>query len=458
MSEEIKQRVVAIVGRPNVGKSALFNRLVGRRLAIVHQESGVTRDRLICETMYKGERFDLIDTGGLAQIDGAKTDLVFAEQTRRQVEVAIEDAAVVLFVVDIHEGLVPMDREVQRLLKKSGRKVFLVANKADTLREDTLAPEFEALGFPVFPVSASHKRGIEPLMAAVLPELPPAPPFEAKDVLKVAVVGRPNVGKSSYINCLLGHERVIVSDVPGTTRDSIEIPFTVGKGPQARHYLLIDTAGMRKAGHVRNSVEKFSLFRAQRSVENADVVILIIDAEQGPTEQDKKVAALIMDNRRGCILLVNKWDLAEDTVKEKAYMEALRRQLFFLEYVPIIFASAKSGYNIKKSIETIDYVAGQIKMHFSTGVLNRVIHDAFDRFQPPATHGRRLKFYYATQTGENPIRIQLFVNDPTRCTPTYQSFLLNFLRKHFGLEGAPIVLVFKSSHEKKDEDGDGREQ
>jgi GTP-binding protein len=452
VSEETKNRVVAIVGRPNVGKSALFNRLVGRRLAIVHHESGVTRDRLICEAVWKNDRFDVIDTGGLALMDNAKTNEVFVEQTRRQVEVAIEDAAVVLFVVDIQAGIVPMDQEVQRLLKKSGKKVFVAANKSDTAKDDQLSVDFESLGFPVFPVSASHNRGIDDLLTAVISELPPAVPAEQIQALKVAVVGRPNVGKSSYINRLLGHERVIVSDIPGTTRDSIEIPFTVGKGPQARHYVLIDTAGMRKAGRVRNSVEKFSLFRAQKSVENADVVVLIIDAVQGPTEQDKKVAALIMENRRGCILIVNKWDLAEDKVKEKEYMDALRRQLFFLEYVPILFASAKSGYNIKKSIETIDYVAGQVQMHFSTGVLNRVLHDAFDRYQPPAIQGRRLKFYYATQTGENPIRIQLFVNDPKRCAPTYQSFLLNFLRKHFGLEGAPVVLVFKSSHEKKEEE------
>ncbi len=451
MNDPLK-RVVAIVGRPNVGKSALFNRMLGRRLAIVHQESGVTRDRLICEVAWKGERFDLIDTGGLALMDGSKRhEDAFGEPIRRQVEVAIESAAIVLFVTDIQAGITPMDQEVRRLLKKSGRKVFLVANKADNLRDDLLAPEFEALGFPVFPVSAAHKRGVETLMTSVLAKLPPAPPFEAKDVLRVAVVGRPNVGKSSYINRLLGEERLIVSDVPGTTRDSIEIPFRIGKGPQARHYLLIDTAGMRKAGRVRNSVEKFSLFRAQKSVEHADVVVLIMDAEQGPTEQDKKVAALIAENRKGCILLVNKWDLATDTVKEKEYLAALKRHLFFLEFMPILFASAKSGYNIAKSIETIDYVAAQIRLQVSTGALNRIMRDAFDRFNPPSIKGHRLKLYYATQTGTNPIRFHLFVNDPKLCVPMYQSYLLNSLRRTLGLEGAPIVLAFKSSHEKKEE-------
>ncbi|MFH0878917.1 MAG: ribosome biogenesis GTPase Der, partial [Lentisphaerota bacterium] len=381
--EAQRQRIVAIVGRPNVGKSALFNRIVGRRLAIVHEESGVTRDRLISEAIWREQRFELIDTGGLALMDHAKTADLITDSTRRQVEVAIEDAAVVIFTVDIQTGLAPMDMEVQRMLRKSGRKVIVAANKADNPQDDDQTAEFEALGYPIFPVSAAHHRGMHALMEAVLAELPPPDVREHINPLRVAVVGRPNVGKSSYINRLLGCDRLIVSEIPGTTRDSIEIPFAVGKGPQARHYLLIDTAGMRKAGRIRNSVEKFSLFRAQGSVEKADVVILMMDAVQGPTEQDKKVAALIKENQKGCILLVNKWDLAEKT-KEQDYMDALRRELFFLESVPILFASAKSGFHIQKSVETIDYVAEQVRTKISTGVLNRVLHDAFAAYHPPA--------------------------------------------------------------------------
>ena len=440
------RRVVAIVGRPNVGKSALFNRLVGRRLAIVHEESGVTRDRLVCEAAWDDQRFELIDTGGLDTAHAAQPDQEVRAGTRRQIEVAIADAAVILWVVDLSSGLVPLDEEVGRLLRRSGKPVLVAANKADTAQRDPQAAEFAALGYPFYPVSALHNRGLEPLLDEVLRRLPPGAPPRPEDALRVAIVGRPNVGKSSFINRLLGRERLLVSAVPGTTRDSIEIPFVIGQGPQARHYLLIDTAGLRRAGHVHEAVEKFSALRTSQSIERADVAVLMMDAEQGPTAFDKRIAAQIQEAHKGCVLLVNKWDLAADKVRLEAYEQALRRTLAFLDYVPIGFVSARSGLNMRRSIALLDRVAAAVATALPTGLLNRVLHDAFQRVQPPQVQNHRLKLYYATQIGVQPIRLKLFVNDPQRLTTAYETYLIRCLRKAFGLEGAPVQLRLQSSH------------
>lgn len=445
MPPDAQKRVVAIVGRPNVGKSALFNRIAGRRVAIVHEESGVTRDRVAQEVTWGDERFELIDTGGVGLLDRARAAGEIEAGTRRQVDVAIEDAAVVILVADITAGVVPLDREVANLLHASGKRVFLAANKADRPDLDGAASEFEPLGFPVFPVAAVHHRGVSELMDAVTAQLPEQEDVTHANPLRIAVVGRPNVGKSSYVNKLLGHDRVIVSEVPGTTRDSIEVPFAIGEGAQARHYVLIDTAGMRKVTKVHNSVERFSVFRAEQSISRADVVVLMLDAVQGPTVQDKKIAATILENRRGCILLVNKWDLAEG-VKQKEYEAALRRVMFFLNFAPLVFASAKSGFNVKQSIGVIDHVAAQVSTRLTTGLLNRALHDAFARVQPPSLQGRPLKFYYATQTGERPVRVRLFVNDPRKATDAYTAYLESALRRTFGLEGAPLSIDYRSSH------------
>ena len=445
MPPDVQQRVVAIVGRPNVGKSALFNRLVGRRLAIVHEESGVTRDRLTSEAVWGDERFEVIDTGGIGLLDRAKADDEIARGTRAQVDVAIGDAAAVILVTDVTAGVAALDEDVARMLHASGRKVFVAANKADHAGRDESAAEFEALGFPVFPVSALHGRGVNLLMDQVLRCLPAGPSPAAAGALKVAVVGRPNVGKSSYINRLLGSERVIVSEVPGTTRDSIEVPFAIGEGGSARRYVLIDTAGMRKVGKVHGSVERFSVFRAEASIERADIVVLMLDAEQGPTVQDKKIAATILENRKGCVLVVNKWDLAKG-VKPREYEDALRRVMFFLGFAPIVIVSARTGLNVKRSIEVIDHVAAQVNTQMTTGLLNRVLHDAFERLAPPTVAGGRLKFYYATQTGVRPVWIRLFVNEPRKLTDAYKVYLEKALRSAFGFEGAPLVLDFRSSH------------
>jgi len=399
------QRVVAIVGRPNVGKSALFNRLVGRRVSIVHAQSGVTRDRLMMEATWNEERFELVDTGGIRTVSREDRRDTIESGIRDQVRAAVTDAAAAVLVVDVERGIVPI---------------------------------------PLFPVSALHDRGIDPLMNAVAAALPPAENPSVRDPLKVAVVGRPNVGKSSYINRLLRSDRVIVSDVPGTTRDSVDIPFTVGRGPQARHYLLIDTAGIRRLGKIDNSVERFGRFRAERSIRRADVVVLVLDAVQRPTAQDKKIASMVLKESKGCVVLVNKWDLEETT--QRQYGPHIARTMPFMDFCPVVFASALSGYNIRRSIEAIDHVASQVKAELPTGILNRALHNACSTVAAPSLHGRPFRIYYAAQVGTAPLTIRLFVNRPRHVPSAYQAYLMRSLRETFGLEGAPILLQFRSRH------------
>ena len=433
------KRTIAIVGRPNVGKSALFNRLVKRRVAIVHEESGVTRDRLSCEVTWEDERFEILDTGGIGILRADATTDEIERGTRMQVDVALEDAPIVIFVVDITAGILPLDEEVAAILHRSGRTVYLAANKADSPPLDEQTSEFDRLGFPTFPVSALHDRGVGDLIEQAVSHLPKIENETIADPLRVAIVGRPNVGKSSYINRLLRSDRVIVSEVPGTTRDSIEIPFSVGTGPGARHYVLIDTAGIRRQGRVKDAVDQFSMVRTQKAIENCDIAVLVMDTVEGPTTRDKKIAASIIEANKGCLILVNKWDLA-DEVTQRAYSTAMGEALPFLSFVPVVHASAQSGFNIRKTIETIDYVSSQIQATLSTGVLNRALHDAFQRTSPPAKRGRRMKFYYATQVSKKPVRIRMFVNDPRLASDSYRTYLTNSLRRAFGLEGAPILL------------------
>lgn len=440
MSENEKGRVVVIVGRPNVGKSALFNALLGRRAAIVHAESGVTRDRLMREVAWGEERFELIDTGGLCNVDGARGRDVIETGILSQVEAALGDAAAAIFVVDLEAGLLPMDEEVARLLRTGSCRVVVAANKADSPERDGLADEFTALGFPVYPVSALHKRGFEPMVEDVIAALPPAANPTLAEPLRVAVVGRPNVGKSSFINRLLRAERVLVSDIPGTTRDSVDVPFTVGQGEQARHYVLIDTAGLRKQRKIRSRVEQVSVVQAQRSIRDANVVLLVLDAVEGPSLRDKKIAASVLEQGKGLVVIVNKWDLA--TVTQRAYAPAVVREMPFVSICPIVFVSSRTGYNIRRSVDAIDHVGAQIRMELPTGVLNRTLSDAQAQVHPPAVKGKRLRIFYATQVGCEPIRIRLFVNDPRCVTPPYREYLVKSLRRRFGLEGAPLVLLF----------------
>lgn len=447
LSKQNASCAVAIVGRPNVGKSSIFNRLAGHRIAIVHAERGVTRDRLMREVLWGDRRFELIDTGGLGQLE-APADSArlpgerLEDLVRRQVELAIQDASAIIFVTDVETGILPQDAEVADFLRKSGKSVFIAANKADYAGRDTQASEFESFGFAVFPVSATHNRGFKALMAAVLPTLPEMENSTHQAPLRVAIVGRPNVGKSSFINRLLQSDRVIVSDIPGTTRDSVEVPFVVGRDLQARHYVLTDTAGIRRTGKIREAVELFSLDRSTQSIAGADVVALVLDATQGPTAQDKTIASLIQKHRKGCLLLITKWDLMTKW-SEREYLEALGKAVPFLSSAPAVFVSSKTGFNIRRSIETMDVVAAQISTQLPTGILNRTLIQAYERVAPPYVKGKRLKIFYATQVGIKPITILLFVNDSTKIVPAYEAYLIGALRKTFGLEGAPIVFQLK---------------
>lgn len=444
----MKRRVVAIVGRPNVGKSAIFNRLVGRRLAIVHEQSGTTRDRLLAEVTWGDRRFTAVDTGGIINMDGARIHAALDAGVRRHVDEAIEEAAAVIFVVDVQAGATSMDQYVAGLLHSTGASVFVAANKADETAKDDLAVEFESFGFPVFPVSALHNRGFEALMKAVLPVLPPGEAASAVTPLKVAIVGRPNVGKSSYINRLLHDERVIVSEIPGTTRDSVEVPFVVGTGPQARHYLLIDTAGLKRADRRGGGVEYLSVLRTQKAIGRADVIVVVTDVSQGITTHDERIVGDVLKSGKGCLVIVNKWDLSE--VSRSKYAEDLRYTLRGMDFVPLVFASAKTGEHIRKTVELIDHVGAQIKAELPTGVLNRVIMRAFDQVKPPMANGRRLNIFYATQTGTQPIRITVFVNDPGVLRPAYSAYLVRNLRDAFGLDGAPVILQPRSRPRRED--------
>lgn len=436
------RRIIAIVGRPNVGKSALFNRIAGKRIAIVHAESGVTRDRLMRTVLWKGETFELIDTGGLVAVEGVAQD-VFEKGIRQQAEAAIGEACVVLLVTDTEAGLMPLDEAVAGLLRRSGRETLLLANKCDSPERDDSALEFSRLGLPVYPVSALQGRGIDDVMDDALPLLPAGEAATSPEhPLRVAVIGRPNVGKSSFINSLLKDNRVLVSEHAGTTRDSVDVPFTVGSGENARHYVLIDTAGIRRAGKVRDTVERFGLARAEKAIRGADVCLLLLDGQTGPTAQDKKIAARVVANRKGCVLAVNKWDLVKG--RKGDFAPVLAKMMPFMGHCPTVFMSATDGRKVREALTMLDHVAAQINRRIPTGILNRALHDAVERVNAPAQKNRRrLKFFYATQTDVCPLRFHLFVNNPALVVPAYHDYLVRRLREKFGLEGAAIVLNFK---------------
>jgi len=478
--------LIAIVGRPNVGKSALFNRIVGRRIAIVHNEPGVTRDRISAEAEWHGRAFTLVDTGGIGLLRREKAGDVIVKAAMEQVDLAIESANVIILVVNVQEGIVPLDREVTEKLRRSGKPVLVAVNKVDTSCAETGLDEFSQLGFDkIFPVSAIHGEGIEPLMdaaAALLPVHSPQPTVHKQadettvdsglgtrdSVLKLAIVGRPNVGKSSIINALTQSGRVIVSPVPGTTRDSIDVPFEVETGGVRQKYVLIDTAGMRKTRRVDDSVEFFSVQRAVDSIERCDIAVLILDAEAGILEQDKKIADKIVEARRACIVVVNKWDLVAESVRQVREEEIARRnkkerregqaeiistlgefgqwvqeKLFFLDYAPVIFTSATSGFNLERLLEAVRYVAAQLQQKIPTAILNRTLRDAIERRQPVSAAGHRLKFFYATQVRQAPPTFLLFINRDELFSDPYKKYLAGELRRAFGYEGCPMVLVPK---------------
>ena len=437
--------VVSLVGRPNTGKSALFNRIAKKRVAIVFDQPGVTRDRVTRQVEILGRSVMLVDTGGIA-FDRRVTRDPLDDETRSQAALAVEDSAVCVIVVDAREGVTPLDAEVIARVRESGVPCIVAANKCDTPRDDALAAEFERFGLEVHAIRAEHGRGVGELLEAVAARLPAAVADEsAVRPLRVAIVGRPNAGKSSYVNRLLNAPRVIVSEIPGTTRDAVEVPFTIGSGPEARHYMLVDTAGMKPHTKMsKTSVDNFSLFRSEQAIEEADVVLIVMEAALGPTMQDKRIAGKVLDANKACVVLMNKWDLAQaEGIDEAAAREAMRQMLPFLNFAPVVFCSNKSGYNIRKSIEAIDSAAASASMRLPTGMLNRTLEVAAKKTLSPMIRGKRLKLYYALQVSTNPQTIRLFVNDPALATPAYLAYLEKAIRARFGLAGAPLRLLPK---------------
>ena len=442
--------VVSLVGRPNTGKSALFNRIAKKRVAIVFDQPGVTRDRVTREVDLSGRKVMLVDTGGIA-FDKRVTRDPLDEETRSQAALAVEDSAVCVIVVDTREGITPLDSEVIKRVRESGVPCVIAANKCDKAEDDWRAAEFERFGLPVYATSAEHGRGVEALVEFVVSKLPPSQPDEsASRPLRVAVVGRPNAGKSSYINRLLNAPRVIVSEIAGTTRDAVEVPFTIGSGPEARHYMLVDTAGMKPHTKMsKTSVDNFSLFRSEQAIEEADVVLLLLDPVLGPTMQDKRIAGKILAANKACVILMNKWDLAQEQgMTETKSIPALRKMMPFLNFAPVVFCSNKSGYNIRRTIDAIDRAAASASERLPTGMLNRVFIVATKKTLSPMIKGKRLKIYYALQVSTNPQTIRLFVNDPKLVTPAYLSFLEKNVRARFGLEGAPLRIFLKARSRK----------
>ena len=444
--------VVSLVGRPNTGKSALFNRIAKKRVAIVFDQPGVTRDRVTREVEVLGRKILLVDTGGIA-FDRRVTKDPLDDETRSQAALAVEDSAVCVIVVDARAGVTPLDQEVIARVRKSGVPCLIAANKCDVPADDVRAAEFARFGLPVYPTSAEHGRGVETLIETFVGKLPPAVADEsAVRPLRVAVVGRPNAGKSSYINRLLNAPRVIVSEIAGTTRDAVEVPFTIGSGPEARHYMLVDTAGMKPHTKMsKTSVDNFSLFRSEQAIAEADVVVLLLDPVMGPTLQDKRIAGKILDANRACVLMLNKWDLANEAglTDEKAAADAVRRMMPFLSFAPIVFCSNKSGYNIRRTVEAIDRAAASASERLPTGMLNRVIETATKKTLAPMIKGRRLKVYYGLQVATNPQTVRLFVNDPKLVTPAYLAFIEKNVRARFGLEGAPLRIFLKARSRKE---------
>ena len=438
--------VVSLVGRPNTGKSALFNRIAKKRVAIVFDQPGVTRDRVTREVEILGRRVMLVDTGGIA-FDKTVTNDPLDSETKSQAALAVEDSAVCVVVVDARAGITPLDAEVIKRVRESGVPCMIAANKCDTADDDWRAAEFERFGLPVCATSAEHGRGIEALLQSVTGKLPQAAAEDAAArPLRVAIVGRPNVGKSSYVNRLLNAPRVIVSDIPGTTRDAVEVPFTIGSGPDARRYMLVDTAGMKPHTKMsKTSVDTFSLFRSEAAIAEADVVLLVMDPTIGPTMQDKRIAGKILESNRACVVIMNKWDLAlEEGMNEKDALAALRQMMPFLSFAPVVFCSNKSGYNIRRTVDAIDRAAASASERIPTGMLNNVITKASKKTLSPMIKGRRLKIYYGLQVSTNPQTLRLFVNDPKLVTTAYLSYMEKQIRARFGLEGAPLRIFLKA--------------
>lgn len=437
--------VVAIVGRPNVGKSTLFNKLVGERRSIVDDMPGVTRDRIYGECEWRARKISVVDTGGIEPY----SDDIILKQMRRQAQLAIEAADVIIFVTDIRSGVVATDQDVATMLIKSGRPVVLCVNKCDS--PGSPPPEFYefynlGLGEP-FGVSSVHGYGTGDLLDEVFRFLPPEESEEEEgEIIKVAVIGKPNVGKSSLINRISGEERSIVSDIAGTTRDAIDTNIHNEYG----EFVFIDTAGLRRQKKVDDTIEKYSVLRARMAIERADVCVIMIDATEGFTEQDSKVAGLAHEQGKGCIVVVNKWDAVEkDDRTMLNYKKNLENDFSFMSYAPILFISAKTGQRIDRLFELIRHVASQNSMRIATGMLNDILADAVARVQPPSDKGKRLKIYYMTQASTRPPTFVCFVNSMELFHFSYQRYLENKIRETFGLEGTPVRFIIRERGDKK---------
>ena len=438
--------IVAIVGRPNVGKSTLFNIFANSRISIVEDTPGVTRDRLYADTEWLDNEFMMVDTGG---IEIMNTDKI-AVSIRQQAQIAIAEADVILFVCDARAGITHEDAEVAKMLRQSKKPIVLAINKADSPKQEMEIFEFYNLGIgePI-PVSAANHLGLGDLLDAVVEKFPETSAYGEdgnEDEIKVALIGRPNVGKSSIFNTLVGEERSIVSDVAGTTRDAIDTPVI----REGQKFLFIDTAGMRRKARIDEPIEKYSIIRSLRAVDRSDVVLMVIDAIDGITEQDKKIAGYAHEAGKGIVLVVNKWDLYDkDNTSTLRYTENLRRELVFMQYAPVVFVSAMTKQRIHRLPEVIHYVAEQNAMRISTSVLNQVVEDAIAINPPPTETGQRLKILYATQVKIKPPTFVIFVNEPEIMHFSYQRYLENKLREAFGFEGTPLQMIIRGKNEEE---------
>ena len=437
--------IVAIIGKPNVGKSTFFNYVVGKRISIVEDTPGVTRDRVYADANWRGRNFTLVDTGGIEP----ESDEIILSQMRRQADMAIEIADVILFVTDIKQGVTATDQDIALMLKKSKKPIILVCNKSDTFGKipDELYEFYNLEVGEPFAVSSVNAKGIGDVLDAIYDNLPPQTDDENdSDVIKVAIIGKPNVGKSSLVNKILGEKRVIVSDIAGTTRDAIDSEFQNEFGK----YVFIDTAGIRRKSKVNDNIEKYSVMRSLLAVERADVCILMLDAKEGVTAQDAKIAGEAHEAGKGVIIVVNKWDEVEkDNQTMENYKKDVYNKLSYLSYAPIMFISAKTGQRVNKLYEMINMVASQNALRVSTSVLNDVLSEAVTIVQPPTDKGRRLKIFYMTQATTKPPTFVVFVNDKELFHFSYERYLVNQIRKEFGLTGTPIRMIVREKGEKE---------
>ena len=438
---------VAIIGRPNVGKSTFFNYIVGSRISIVEDTPGVTRDRIYAETNWRGRTFTVVDTAGIEP----KSEDIIISQMREQAQIAIEIADVIVFLTDIKQGVTATDEEIAVMLRKSKKPVILVCNKADNMsRDKNDIYEFYNLGMgDVYPVSAANALGIGDVLDAICEKLPEKSNDEDDERIKVAVIGKPNVGKSSLINKILGENRTIVSSIAGTTRDAIDTEYENNHGK----YVLIDTAGIRRKSKVTESIEKFSIMRTLLAIERADVCLMMIDATEGVTDQDAKIAGEAHEAGKGIIIVVNKWDEYEkETGTLEKYKKDIYAKLSYLSYAPIIFISAKTGQRVEKLFDLINHVNEQNSMRVTTSALNQVINEAIALVQPPTDKGKRLKILYGTQVSTKPPTFVIFVNNKELFHFSYERYIINQIRREFGLDGTPVRIIAREKHEKGEVD------